>query len=82
MKRQMLNRSLTFLSLIIFLAGSVSAQTEKRKPIPSDGRPVMWQAVDISKQDLYLGPGGAGMRPDVRSITFIGKQEGVRVIIR
>ena len=76
MKRYMLNFSVTFLTVLIFLAGSTSAQTEKRRPVPSDGKPVMWRAVDISKQDVYLGPGGAEMRPDVSSITFIRNQQG------
>jgi hypothetical protein len=76
MRRCMLYRSVVFLTVILFLAGSTSAQTEQRKPIPSDGRPVMWQPVDISKRDLYLGPGGTEMRPDVSSITSVKNQPG------
>lgn len=76
MKRYMLNFSATLWTAIILLAGSASAQTEKPKPIPSDGRPMMWESVDISKRDLFLGPGGSEMRPDTRSITFVRNQAG------
>jgi hypothetical protein len=76
MKRHVLGKLVPILAILIFLTGQGPAQTEKPKPTPSDGKPVMWQPVDISKRDLYLGPGGAEMRPDVSSITFIKKQEG------
>jgi hypothetical protein len=48
----------------------------KKKPAPK-GTPVMWrQPVDISSRDLFLGPGGARMRPDLRKITFIKEEKG------
>ena len=39
-------------------------------------RPLLWQDVDIRKQDTYFGPGGAEMRPDVSRITFIKEEKG------
>jgi hypothetical protein len=48
----------------------------KKKEIPK-GTPILWQRPsDISKRDLYLGPGGTAMRPDLRRITFVEEQKG------
>ncbi|MEO8042278.1 MAG: hypothetical protein ABI646_06705 [Acidobacteriota bacterium] len=33
--------------------------------------PVLWEDVDSSRLDLYNGPGGAAMTPDVSRVTFI-----------
>ena len=37
---------------------------------------VMWSAVDISRRDLFNGPGGVRMRPTVRRMTLIRKEPG------
>ena len=48
----------------------------KKKKAPT-GTPVMWrQPSDIASRDLFLGPGGTGMRPDLRRITFIKEEKG------
>ena len=48
----------------------------KKKPTPK-GTPVLWQRPnDISSRDLFLGPGGTSMRPDLRRITFIKEEKG------
>src|ERR1041385_7636719 len=45
---------------------------KKKKEAPLRGTPVLWQQPnDISARDLYLGPGGNEMRPDLRRIEFI-----------
>src|SRR5439155_20923529 len=36
-------------------------------------QPVLWTQTNISRKDLYLGPGGIEMRPDLSHITFISK---------
>src|SRR5215207_11077261 len=52
------------------------AKTKKKKEAPT-GTPILWQRpADISSRDLYLGPGGAAMRPDLRRITFIKEEKG------
>lgn len=35
---------------------------------------VMWEPVKIKQRDLFLGPGGAAMRPNIRKVTFIEKE--------
>ena len=42
----------------------------------SSQRPILWEPVDISKRDLYQGPGGAAAAPDITRIKYIRKQSG------
>src|SRR5215207_5906746 len=52
------------------------AKTKKKKEAPT-GTPILWQRpTDISSRDLYLGPGGAAMRPDLRRVTFVKEEKG------
>jgi len=52
------------------------AKSKKKKPAPR-GTPVLWERPsDISSRDLFLGPGGESMRPDLRRITFIKEEKG------
>jgi hypothetical protein len=52
------------------------AKTKKKKATPT-GTPILWQKPnDISSRDLFLGPGGNGMRPDLRRIKFIKEEKG------
>ena len=70
------------LVLAVVVALSVSSpalaiqKKEKDKPAPR-GTPVLWrEPADIASRDLFLGPGGASMRPDVRSVTFVKEETG------
>jgi hypothetical protein len=55
---------------------SAEAKTKKKKTVPR-GTPVIWNAPeDISSRDLYLGPGGASMKPALRRIRFIKEEKG------
>jgi hypothetical protein len=69
--------ALTF--VLIFALQAVAApigQDKKKKEMPK-GTPVLWRAPrDIASRNLYLGPGGAGLRPNLRRITFIKDEEG------
>ena len=68
-------------SLILALAAiSGLAQKEGKDQKKKDAGPpattnaVLWEAVDIPSRDLYLGPGGAEMRPDLSRVTFIKEE--------
>ncbi len=67
------------LLLLLSLSSSAPAVQDKRKKKKSVpvGRPVLWkEPTDIGSRDLFLGPGGAEMRPDVSSLTFIKAEKG------
>jgi hypothetical protein len=39
------------------------------------GTPVLWQEpTDIASRDLYLGPGGESMKPDLSHVTFVKEE--------
>src|SRR5688572_27055784 len=42
----------------------------------SQGEAVMWEPVDTKNRDLFLGPGGLEMAPDLSRIRFIKKESG------
>jgi hypothetical protein len=79
----MLDRSKTLklaaVALILFSMAPAAAAVEDRKgkePAPV-GLPVLWRAPDdIAARDLYLGPGGEAMRPDLRRVTFLKEEAG------
>jgi len=50
-------------------------QQKQEKPKP-EGKPIMWERVKISQRDLFYGPGGKAMLPDLSRITFIKEEKG------
>jgi len=52
-------------------------EDSKEKKETPRGTPVLWRApADIVTRDLYLGPGGESMRPDLRKVTFLKDETG------
>ncbi len=41
-----------------------------------EGAPVLWESVAIADRDLYWGPGGREMFPDLEGLLFVGRQAG------
>ncbi len=72
-----LNISLIFvlaLSTFSFLTFALTDEKKDKKKQPT-GTPVMWvEPENIATRDLYLGPGGEAMKPDLNNITFIRDQ--------
>lgn len=70
--------SLVLLALLLSLTSlEAGLANPKKKKEALTGTPILWQQpTDISSRDLYLGPGGAAMRPDLRRITFIKEEKG------
>lgn len=49
---------------------------DKKKETPR-GVPVLWrEPADIASRDLFLGPGGSSMRPDLQRVTFVKEETG------
>ena len=63
-------RSWAVLAFTILSVISVSAQ--KRTGL----QPLLWQSVDVARQDTFLGPGGRQMLPNTSRITFIKEETG------
>ena len=62
---------------LFLLATGVAAQRHvKRGSSTSNGRALLWQRVDVGRQDTFLGPGGAAMKPDLSRIEFIKEEKG------
>lgn len=70
----------TLISLVLILSVFVTlaaAQKRNRKAkTTSVGKAVMWKPVNISRRDLFWGPGGKRMYPNLRKVTFIRKETG------
>lgn len=66
-------------ALLFSLALTATGQEKSKKKDKSvpQGTPVFWQDPgDVSTRDLFLGPGGEEMRPDLSSITFLKDERG------
>jgi hypothetical protein len=62
--------------LFSFAFSRVEAKTKKAKQVPR-GVPVLWKTPsENSSRDLYLGPGGERMKPDLRRVKFIKEETG------
>ena len=70
-------RLLALLFVVLFFIPSVSAQ--KRNNPANDvgrGKNVLWERVDVGRQDLFNGPGGVEMRPDLSRVKFVKQETG------
>ncbi|HEY0430895.1 MAG TPA: hypothetical protein VGC61_03730, partial [Pyrinomonadaceae bacterium] len=64
------------IALVCSLSVGADAKKKDKKEVPR-GTPILWRApADISSRNLYLGPGGAAMKPDLSRITFIKEEKG------
>ena len=73
MQRRTFIKIVSNLAALVVLFSAAVGQTSPKKAA-NDLRPaVMWQKVNIAERDLFLGPGGAEMQPDLRSVTYISK---------
>ena len=70
-----------FVNFSILLAMSLSLYAgddkSKDKKAMASGTPVLWRDPgDISSRDLFAGPGGEDMKPDLSRLTFIKEESG------
>ena len=73
-------RAYAFVLLIFALFSAADAQkrskTRRAKPVAESlTNPVLWEPVDAQALDLYLGPGGSEMQPDLSSVTFVKEEK-------
>jgi hypothetical protein len=66
-------------ALILTLSPTALAAQKGSKPKKETptGTPVLWrEPADIATRDLYLGPGGEALKPDLSSVTFVEEETG------
>jgi hypothetical protein len=59
------------LSLIVGVMSVAGLGQDKPSKNGPAGKPVLWEQVNVADRDLYLGPGGNELKPDLSSVTFI-----------
>src|SRR6266480_3551698 len=68
------NARIASLLILFFLItdGSQAQKKQKASDVSSgSGTPVLWEPFSIADRDLFLGPGGREMMPDLSKITFV-----------
>jgi hypothetical protein len=64
-------------SIVLVLSISYPSFAAKKDKKGVRGTPVLWrEPVDTQSRNLYWGPGGEAMKPDLRRITFIKEEKG------
>ena len=73
---KMPHRAAIYFVILLSLVTSGYAQKKNKapKPMPT-GTAIMWEPVDTRSLDLYEGPGGAAMAPDLSSVKFIKEEK-------
>jgi hypothetical protein len=69
----MINKS-RLLIIWIILISLFSVVTAQRISVKK--KQIMWEPVDVSRRNLFLGPGGAEWRPNLSRITYIEEKKG------
>jgi len=62
------------LSLTSYSATAQDRKGKKKSTVPT-GKAVLWEPVDTPSLDLFSGPGGVAMRPDLRRVEFIEEEK-------
>ena len=70
-----MRKSELFASLAVcMLAIGLGFSQEKAKEAPVNA--VLWEPVDIKGRDVFLGPGGRALVPDLKNAAMMGRQPG------
>jgi hypothetical protein len=61
---------------VLSVLPQATAIQKKKKEVPK-GTPILWrEPVDIRSRDLFNGPGGEDMKPDLSRVTIIKEEKG------
>lgn len=70
-------KAIIVLSALFLFTTSLKAQQVKYvKTEAGEKKAVIWEPVNIKSMDLYYGPGGKEMQPDLSKVTFIEEKKG------
>jgi len=67
-------KPLILISIVLLAAGFTAAQ-DKPRPDSTLSNAVLWEPVNIAERDLYLGPGGEEMKPDLSKVVFVEEEK-------
>lgn len=70
MKRSTILKLFLILLFITSLTTFGTSQNRSKNNY-TDENAVLWESVDITQQNLFLGSGGMAMQPDLSNITFV-----------
>ena len=72
-----LNKSFIKFAVISLVTAllAVSGFSQKQEDT-TEAKRVMWESVNVSERDLFWGPGGQEMKPDLKKSQFLGRQDG------
>ena len=77
MKRTAYLYAILMLSFAMLMSSPAAAQGDNQKHRAGSqgtGKAVLWEPMDASQLDLFNGPGGEAMRPDLSKIEFIKEE--------
>jgi len=68
-------------AVTMIIAASIAVQAQKNSDKKDDkkamtGTPVIWEQAAVADRDLFWGPGGEAMKPDLSKIEFLEEQKG------
>jgi hypothetical protein len=76
LKRNAVLRSIIFLIVVSLSAtGSFAQKRSKGARSAPAGNAVLWERVNVSRQNLYDGPRGRAMAPNLSNVTFIEEEK-------
>lgn len=76
-KHPRLSGMLVVLTFLMSSAIIVGQEKKKDTSVPAHARRIIWQApADTTSLDLFLGPGGEAMKPDLSRVTFVKVETG------
>ncbi|HYJ92344.1 MAG TPA: hypothetical protein VEV84_13620 [Pyrinomonadaceae bacterium] len=70
--------ALTFFIILAFTAAGTAQKSGQKKKTDKEtatGTPVLWHGGNVGSRDLFNGPGGDSMKPDLSNITFIEREK-------
>lgn len=74
-KARKLRTALAGVLVLIFCSPRLVAQKKTKTKATPEGTPVLWrEPTDIASRDLFLGPGGEAMKPDLTNVTFVSNE--------
>lgn len=72
-----MSRRISLLLLLVITISTTGYSFPRDDEAPPAGTPILWRdPVDITKRNLYWGPGGTAEKPDLSRVTLIKKETG------